>query len=212
MSNFYYSRGRVSTTIPWARPNYETIKAYCSYIKQSTDICERYQPYIVNGCLYCLGTTWDLDVHLVGTMSSPAQVEDDLDLLLDLGLNRFNMLIDAKLVEKCYPDVTVQEIADPNFTIDIRNNILVTNITKTIDGTTVIDGDRKNGEKLTDNLFRYSKSDWVPALRKPHLAGGILASPDKTIRLSMSFDEFLSMSREQFFTVTNCYNIVSSST
>ena len=212
MSNFYYSRGRVSTTIQWTRPNYEKIQAYCSYIKNSTDISSRYQPYIVNGCLYCLSTTWDLDVHLVGTMTNPQQTEDDLDLLLDIGLNKFGMLIDAKLVETLRPDVTVQNISDPDFTIDIVNNIFVDNIKKIVDGVEVIN-EQKNGEKLTENyLYRYDKGAWGIALKKPHLAGGIMASPDKVIRLSMSFDEFLSMPKEQFFSITNCYNIVGNST
>jgi hypothetical protein len=144
-------------------------------------------------------------------MTSPQQAEDDLDLLLDTALNKFNMLVDCKLVEKISPDITVQQISDPNFTIDIYNNILVNGIQKIVDGV-VVASEQKSGEKLTENyLYRYSKSDWVPALKKPHLAGGIMASPDKVIRLSMSFDEFLSMSKEQFFTETNCYNIVSAS-
>jgi hypothetical protein len=211
MSNFYYSRGRVDTTIPWNRPNYETIRAYCSYIKNSTDIYQRYQPYIVNGCLYCLSTTWDLDIHLLGAMTSPQQAEDDLDLLLDTALNKFNMLVDCKLVEKISPDITVQNISDPDFTIDFVNNIFVNNIQKIVDGVVVV-GEQRSGEKLTENyLYRYSKLAWAPALKKPHLAGGIMASPDKVIRLSMSFDEFLSMSKEQFFTETNCYSIVSAS-
>jgi len=143
-------------------------------------------------------------------MSSPQQVEDDLDLLLDTALNKFNILVDSKLVEKLYPDVTVQNISDPNFTIDLVNNILVNGIQKIVNGV-VVATEHKNGEKLSENhLYRYDNAAWGVALKKPHLAGGIMASPDKVIRLSMSFDEFLSMPREQFFTVTNCYNIVSS--
>jgi hypothetical protein len=145
-------------------------------------------------------------------MTSPQQAEDDLDLLLDIGLNKFGMVIDDKLVEKIFPDITIQNISDPNFTIDFVNNIFVDNIQKIVDGVVVV-GEQGSGEKLTENyLYRYSELAWAPALKKPHLAGGIIANPDKVVRLSMSFDEFLSMSKEQFFSITNCYNIVGNST
>ena len=103
---FHYQRGSVHTGTAWNRPSYKSIKDFFTVISQETDILSKYDVYLMGGILYDFKETWDVDLCLTGNISSYEDLEKDMNLMYDLALNHFRLLLDIQWYEKPLPVVT----------------------------------------------------------------------------------------------------------
>jgi hypothetical protein len=72
-------------------------------VQHCTDILERYDVFLIGGCLYSWETTWDLDLHLISEDVVIPQLETDLDFLNNISLNKYNQLLDATWTNTRHP-------------------------------------------------------------------------------------------------------------
>ena len=95
---FYYQRGSVFTEKPWNRPNYNTLKEFLTVISEKTDILSRYQIYLMGGVLFDFEKTWDVDLCFTGKIDSYDILENDMNLMYDVALNHFRLLLDIQFI------------------------------------------------------------------------------------------------------------------
>lgn len=197
--NFYFKRGLVETTIPWNRPKWKPVFMYFSYIRDNSDILDRYELYIVGGFLHYMHDTWDIDVNMIGEYESYEQLERDQNYLLDVSLNRFRLLTDVKLVDNLYPGTTYEDMNSVSTKVV---SIEVKNFFKIFQGEVVDFVDHRRipevSEKLTDNLYKVTKKyiyknkkiDFLKTLKEPGVQ-------------IMNIKEFLSLSETEFYKKIN---------
>ena len=63
---FFYQRGQVKTNNIWNRPSYNVLKEFLIEIKNTTNILEEYELYLMGGVLYDFNQTWDVDFCITG--------------------------------------------------------------------------------------------------------------------------------------------------
>ena len=123
----------------------------------------------MGGILYDFKETWDVDLCLTGNVSSYEDLENDMNLMYDLALNHFKLLLDIQWYEKLLPVVTYEEITSENF-IHHRLKYVKTAYIKKEIGQEVTEFDVRDNEgviKLTEYLVEGKKSScfWVRFLR-----------------------------------------------
>lgn len=118
--DFLYQRGVVSTTFPWDRPSYNTVKNYLQYLKDESQIFEEFEVYLAGGILYSFENTWDVDIFLVGGSQSDARIEEQLNYMTDVALNKFFLLVDISWFER--------KPSDYSYSIMEANNFMPENI------------------------------------------------------------------------------------
>ena len=129
MIDFYYSRGIVKTIIPWTRPTQEQATNYFLYLKNNSTILDRYDLYIHGRFMYVRTNTWDLDIQLIGNYQLE-QLEQDLNYMLDVALNKFRLLVDVKCLGELVEPLTYENTVNTNYIPKIVPAIQIMNVTK----------------------------------------------------------------------------------
>lgn len=112
---FLYQRGAVSTSFPWDRPSYNTVKSYLEYLKEETQIFDEFEVYLGGGILYSFENTWDVDIFLVGGTQTDQRIEEQLNLMTDIALNKFFLLVDIGWYERKPSDFSYSQMEANNF-------------------------------------------------------------------------------------------------
>lgn len=112
---FYYKRGSVETNFPWNRPCYMDLKMYFEYIKNESTILEDFDVYVAGGVLYDFESTWDIDICIVKQDASNEKIEEALNYLTDVALNRFFLLVDPIWYERRPENITYSKLEENNF-------------------------------------------------------------------------------------------------
>ena len=118
---FSYQVGTVITTIPWNRPTYDAIKRFLrDDIVQS--VLKKYDAYIIGAVLWNISETWDIDMFLKNkndnhpnTLEEFIILENDLNILYDIALNKYSILVDVHYKTGNHKQPTKQELIDYNF-------------------------------------------------------------------------------------------------
>ena len=118
---FSYQVGTVRTTIPWNRPTYDAIKRFLrDDIVQS--VLKKYDAYIIGAVLWNISETWDVDMFLknkndnhLNTLEEFIILENDLNILYDIALNKYSILVDVHYKTDNHKQPTKQELIDYNF-------------------------------------------------------------------------------------------------
>jgi len=118
---FSYQVGTVRTTIPWNRPTYDAIKRFLrDDIVQS--VLKKYDAYIIGAVLWNISETWDIDMFLKNkndnhpnTLEEFIILENDLNILYDIALNKYSILVDVHYKTGNHKQPTKQELIDYNF-------------------------------------------------------------------------------------------------
>ena len=97
--HFSYQKGKIITTTPWTRPNYSKIREFLIEIKNTSNIMDDYDLYLLGGVLWDFNNTWDVDINMVGEVSSYIILEDYMHYMYDIALNKYNLLVDISWVE-----------------------------------------------------------------------------------------------------------------
>jgi len=185
--SFFYQRGRVKTTARWTKPTHDKALAYFRYIKDNSTILDRYDAYVVGAFLYGIEDTWDVDINLTGCYE-PQGLEDDLDYLLDVSLNKFNLLVDVKWVSMMFPPFEYANFFDES---EVRpvHAIFTFNIFKGSNGN-VRPLDAKlltPPDKLSENMQRTMYFYY----QKKKLLDLVMSNPDKAVPQSKRILDYL---------------------
>jgi hypothetical protein len=201
----YYARGDVECKTGWLRPSWESMKNYLTYIKENSNIFERYRVDIRGSVLYNISDSIDLDLYLIGPYETE-QLEKDLNYLLDIGLNKYNILIDAKWCSEIFLPVTYQNIIDTNFKWQKAKAIHLTNEYAFVNDSVskqISEPSNVKIENISKNLVIFDISlnfkDKFKNLYK------IKENQNKIICQILNVEEFLMMTKTDFFMQTNCY-------
>lgn len=200
---FHYQRGSVHTGTAWNRPSYKAIKDFFTVISQETDILSKYDVYLMGGILYDFKETWDVDLCLTGSIVSHEDLENDMNLMYDLALNHFKLLLDIQWYEKPLPVVTYEEITSENF-IHHRLKYIKTAYIKKEIGQEVTEFDVRNNEgvtKLTEYLVE-GYHDEYPG-KKEKVINRIKNNPNKVLKSVFDVKTFLITDEEYFINNTN---------
>ena len=85
VNDFYAKIGPVETNIPWGRPDFQTLKFFLNYIKNNSDIFERYEIYLIGKVLFNWDT-WDVDLLIVNDFKSRFQLSLIFTLFFSMAL------------------------------------------------------------------------------------------------------------------------------
>ena len=113
--SLFFQRGEVTTTKPWYRPTYRTLKNYLIDLQENSTILSDYDVYIMGGVLFDFNTTWDIDICLVGGNHSNEKIESDLNFMTDLAHNTHSLLVDVVWYENRPSNLTYEDLEGNNF-------------------------------------------------------------------------------------------------
>lgn len=203
--SFFYQRGEVTTTTPWLRPNYYRVKAFLKEIKESSDILSRYESYIMGGVLFDFNTTWDLDIGLVGGNESNEELEEALNYINNVALNKYHILADTNWHPAKQESLTYSDLVGSEFLQNSTVHKTIGYIKKQI-GEEVEEVDlrlEKNATVLTKYLV---KRDLGNIRHKEKMISRIQNNQKEVTILSFSVDEFLQTDEAYFIRHTNRTN------
>jgi hypothetical protein len=200
--NFYYKRGGSETHIPWNRPTWSVVFEYFSYIKTNTDILEKYDMYIIGNFLFDMKNTWDLDINITGEYQIK-ELENDLNILMDIALNKFQLLADIKWVSKLFHStpLSFNQYINPNYQPQTHYIIEFKKIIKIVNNKE-FNLSRINPEiieDLNENLHKIKLCDKY----KDKILDIFAKQPDRVFLQSMHVEEFLTTSKLDFFAKIN---------
>lgn len=113
---FYYQRGKVSTTKPWNRPDYNTLKSYLEYIDNNSDVFQSFEAHLTGGVLFDFEKTWDVDIVLSGGNNiSNNKLESYINYMTNISLNKFNLLTDIFWSSLIVKDLYLLDLEKNNF-------------------------------------------------------------------------------------------------
>lgn len=200
---FFYQRGNVTTNKIWGRPTYAKLRSFLEDIISTTDILDHYQLYLMGGILYSYWGTWDVDICLTGEIRDYRRLEMYMDLMYDISLNQYEMLIDAQWLEIPLPQVSFQELISPNFKNYTLEYVKTTYIIKQIgEEKSFFDLRNRNDVKVLTEFLVKGKHGEYP-ITKQKLVDRILGYPDKLLRSNMNVVEFLDNNEDYFLKNTN---------
>jgi hypothetical protein len=202
---FFYQRGEVITTTPWLRPNYYRVKAFLKEVKESSDIFSRYESYIMGGVLLDFNTTWDLDIGLVGGNESNEELEEALNYINDIALNKYHILADTNWYPAKQESLTYSDLVENEFLH--KNTVYKTigYIKKQI-GKEVEEVDLRLGKDVTVLTEYLVKRDLGDIRYKEKVISRVQNNKKGITVLSFSIDEFLKTDEAYFTRHTNITN------
>ncbi|NBP55534.1 hypothetical protein EBU71_03150 [bacterium] len=110
--DFFYRVGDVTTKTPWLRPNYSSVRSFLNDFR-TRELLDKYKnSYLYGSFIWKDIETWDLDIGLTTSTEKPNwnEVEQDMNILNDLSLNNYNLLLDLSVRMIDYEMPTKQEL------------------------------------------------------------------------------------------------------
>ena len=200
---FYYQRGKVFTEKPWNRPNYKIVKDFFTVINEETNIFSEYQVYLMGGVLYDFSQTWDVDLCFTGKIHDYEQLEDSMNLMYDVALNHFGLLLDIQWLVEPLPIVTYDEINSKDFKHYRLKYVKTSYIKKQIgEEITITDIRDKPGTIKLSTYLVEGYHDEYPG-RKDKIIKRINNSPDKVLKSVLDIETFLNTDEDYFINNTN---------
>jgi len=200
---FHYQRGSVHTGTAWKRPSYQSIKDFFAVINQETDILSKYDVYLMGGVLYDFNETWDVDLCITGNIQNYEELENDMNLMYDLALNHFRLLLDIQWYEKPLPVVTYEEITSDDF-VHYRLKYIKTAYIKKEVGSEVDIVDIRGDEgvtKLTEYLVGGYHNEYPGTKQK--VIDRIKNNPNRILKSVFDVKTFLTTDEQYFINNTN---------
>ena len=200
---FFYKRGSVYTTKVWSRPSYNSLKLFLEKIKNETTILTDYSVYIMGGVLYSFENTWDVDFCLTGEIESYNKLEGQMNLMYDLALNHYGILIDVQWLEIPLPEISYDEITSPNFLGYRLKFVKTTPIIKRVgNNENIWDLREKDGvSKISENLVEGYHENYPGT--KPKILDRIKNYPNRTLKSVLNVWDFLNNDEDFFNKNTN---------
>lgn len=185
---FFYKVGDIQTTTPWTRPYYSKIKDFFNYLNENHyELIKNYEIFIIGNILLNHKSTWDLDICIKGEVFEEDKMKILFDLMYDLSLNKFNLLIDLSFIDMdIFDDIDVKVS-----TTDIKkaNVYKISNYIKTIDGVT---------SKLSINNQYFCNGVWSNSSLNGKIRSKLNNLDNEIIKTKLLLSDFLSMSEIEF--------------
>jgi hypothetical protein len=200
--DFLYQRGAVSTAFPWDRPSYDTVKDYLQYLKDNSSIFEEFEIYLAGGILYNFDTTWDVDIFLVGGDQTDQRIEEQLNLMTDIALNKFFILVDIAWMERRPSNISYSQMETDNF---LQEDILYKKIGhfKKMMGDESYEYDMKDHPNI-DPIGEYLvKSSFGGFKHTDKMIDKVRNHPGQSVITTFSAEEFLLSDMNHFLENTN---------
>lgn len=200
---FYYRRGNVHTNKIWTRPSYFKIKNFLEKITKETDILSDYKVYLMGGVLFSFVDTWDVDICITGEIKDYVKLEKYMDMVYDISLNEYQMLVDVQWLEKPLPEVSYQEIISSSFKGYNLKFLKTTYIVKQIgEYKSSFDLRSRNDIKTITEFLVEGIHDEYPKT-KQKLVDRILNSPNKVLKSYIDIIDVLNNDETYFLNNTN---------
>jgi hypothetical protein len=116
--SIFFQRGIVTTTSHWNRPSYKKVYDFLFNLYVKSMIIKEYDVYLMGGVLFDFNNTWDLDMCLVGGNHTNLKIENDLNFIMNMGLNEYNLLIDVTWYEQRPSNLRYDEMVKNEFKPD----------------------------------------------------------------------------------------------
>jgi hypothetical protein len=200
--DFLYQRGTVSTVYPWYRPSYDYVRDYLQYLKDETTVFDEFEIYLTGGILYDFDTTWDVDIFLVGGSESDAKIEEQLNNMTDIALNKFFMLVDIAWMERRPSNLTYSQMEENNFFSEDITYKKIGHFKKKL-GNETVECDMRilpNLETIGDYLIKGSFGGFKHADK---MIDKVKNHPKQSVIMTFSAEEFLLSDRDHFLSNTN---------
>jgi hypothetical protein len=200
--DFLYQRGVVSTTYSWYRPSYDYVKNYLEYLKDETTVFDEFEIYLAGGILYDFDSTWDVDIFLIGGSESDAKIEEQLNTMTDIALNKFFMLVDIAWMERRPSNLTYSQLEENNF---LSEDIMYKKIGhfKKVMGTESWEYNIKDNPSV-ESLSEYLvKSNFGGFKHSDKMIDKVKNHPKQSVITTFSAEEFLLSDRDHFLSNTN---------
>lgn len=226
MKSFFYQIGSITTDKGWFQPSYEVVRAFFQD-NEISPLAIKYKILIVGGFLY-KKTTGDLDLYLLHDYDENtdwSQVEEDMNTLNNIALNRYSLLLDISVTNKPISLFSKRELIEynkdkpfedwlfPRITEDNQIFIKIPSYKKIIDGKVQFDtmeydfsqpSEKYNESnfgkftKLTTNGYLYKIDRRATPHRHKLLETIMRTNISDDINHNLSYEKFLSMSSEDF--------------
>jgi hypothetical protein len=200
--NFLYQRGTVSTVFPWDRPSYDSIKNYLEYLKNESSIFEEFDVYLAGGILYDFNSTWDVDIFLVGGSQTDERIEQQLNYLTDVALNKFFLLVDIAWFERKPSDIAYAQMENNNFLQEDITYKKIGHVKKTL-GSESVEYDMKNHPNVELIGEYLVKSSYGGFKHTDKMIDKVNNHPNQSVIVTFSAEEFLLSDMDYFLNNTN---------
>lgn len=200
---FFYQRGQVKTNNIWNRPSYNIVRDFLIELKDTTKIFEEYDLYLMGGVLYDFNQTWDVDFCMTGQIKDYDTLEKYMNIMYDLSLNKYKILIDIQWMENPLPTVSYEEIISSDFEHYKLRYVKTSYVVKQIgEEKSIHDLRGKEGvNKITEFLVEGVHEEYPG--RKEKIINRILNNPNKVLKSVFNVKTFLETNEEYFMKNTN---------
>jgi hypothetical protein len=114
----FFQRGVVTTTSHWTRPSYQKVYDFLFNLYVKSMIIKEYDTYLMGGVLFDFNNTWDLDMCIVGGNHTDLKIENDLNFIMNMGLNEYNLLVDVTWYEQRPSNLIYDQMVENEFKPD----------------------------------------------------------------------------------------------
>lgn len=114
----FFQRGVVTTTSHWTRPSYQKVYDFLFNLYVKSMIIKEYDTYLMGGVLFDFNNTWDLDMCIVGGNHTDLKIENDLNFIMNMGLNEYNLLVDVTWYEQRPSSLIYDQMVENEFKPD----------------------------------------------------------------------------------------------
>jgi hypothetical protein len=116
--SIFFQRGVVTTTSHWTRPSYQKVYDFLFNLYVKSMIIKEYDMYLMGGVLFDFNNTWDLDMCIVGGNHTDLKIENDLNIIMNMGLNEYNLLVDVTWYEQRPSNLIYDQMVENEFKPD----------------------------------------------------------------------------------------------
>lgn len=203
--SFYYRVGRVSTTKGWFRPNLYLIQDLLKFIKNDTDILDRYDIFLMGNAMWDIENTWDIDIQFVSDNYDLEQLEKDMDIVHDYSLNELRMLSDVQWRYRVHGAHDKKQLEKDNYFIVRSDVVKICDTDKKIGGrgeyyTIEHFIDEGYSTILNERVLKYhSKRYRLP----DKIIERIKNTINDIIRFDFHIDEIIDISQSEFLKIKN---------
>lgn len=200
---FLYQKGKVTTRRVWGRPSYVVLKEFLNTFKNESNFFNVYKIHIIGGVLFDFEKTWDVDFCVTGEVMDYQELEDYMNHMYDVALNKFGLLIDIQWLDTLIPEISYEEITSKDY-IPYKVKYRKIGYTKKQinDEVEIQDlAESPNVIKLTDYLVEGIHGEYPGD--KGKIVNRILSNPNKVLKSVLDIDTFLNTDEEYFNQNTN---------
>ena len=196
---FSYQRGKIITEKYWEQPTYSKVKDFLLEIKNTSDIMKDYDLYLVGDILWGFNNTEGIDIIMVKNPTSYIVLEDYINYMYDIALNKYGILIDVSWVNTKPEDITYT----PDLNLSYDNDFLRIGYVRKQIGEEYEELDLRTNSLFSVQGDYLIKGNFKNISLKESFIHKIKNTSNSIIKTTYSVKEFLENDEEYFLKNTN---------